>query len=65
MTNQLDIADEAALIYAVHDFCDVAEDMGFIDIFSACVNELNRRRYPFNDIEKDIIGDLLIMKDGV
>ena len=65
MTNQLELCDEAALIYTVHDFCDVAEDMGFIDIFSACVNELNRRRYPFNDIEKDIIGDLLTMKEGV
>ena len=62
MTNQLELCDEAALIYTVHDFCDVAED---IDIFSACVNELNRRRYPFNDIEKDIIGDLLTMKEGV
>ena len=63
MTNQLELCDEAILIYAVHDFCDVAEDMGFIDIFSACVNELNRRRYPFNDIEKDIIGDLLTNKE--
>ena len=63
MINQLELCDEAALIYTVNDFCDVAEDMGFIDIFSACVNELNRRRYPFNDIEKDIIGDLLTNKE--